>query len=443
MGTRARAPPQTAGRFWGPISKMAEAKDPLAELILEAQQLARYGALTGKIGDTGLLAALADIEDADTLQWKDERTQRLLTAMSDAVARIAPVTLSDIRGWDPKKPKRFWLIDFHPLLIFLSFVLMLATFLATDQYNRGVIVSQQIDELRSENASWVFNKTLLDAISVSIGDNQDRERYVEYIDKLRGLNDRSYSYTLAALNYVAETDPTRAIASAWNLIFSPEESRPDLPQQNNCPSQQTDRTTTASLVASPDQAPTAKTVSTGDITAQNTVEGQTPSMAEALKQLSTDLLCANNIGVAANNLNVVYAAQSQIKRQTASLALWTLPALYGALGASVFYMRRVLDPTLPDPPLWRLIYRIALGGFAGIILGWFWKPQVGLDSSFGNIGIDVFGWAFLIGFSVEVFFTLLDRLVNLMSEWARSIGMPRGTSTSAPAQTGQSAETAS
>jgi hypothetical protein len=422
---------------------MAEPKDPLNELLLEAKQLARYGALTGKIRDTSLLAAIADVDRVESPQWKDKRTQRLLTEMSDAVGRIAPVTLNDIRGWDPNRAKRFWIFQFHPTLIVLSCVLMFATVFVTHQYNRGVIINEQINELRSENASWLFNKTLLDAIGVSVGDNPDQERYIEYIHKLRELNGRSSSYTREALNWVAGTDPTRGLASAWNLLFYPQPFRSDLPQQNNCPDQEAARTITASVVSSQFQVPPARTAIVTDTAAPSTAEEQAPSMAKVLHRQITELLCENNIGVAPDHLSLVYAVRSSIEAQTALLALWVLPALYGALGASVFYMRRVLDPTLPDPPVWRLIYRIALGGFAGIILGWFWKPQVDLDSTFGNIGIDVFGWAFLIGFSVEVFFTLLDRLVNLMSAWARSIGIPRGTSTSAPAQTGQSAETAS
>ena len=101
------------------------------------------------------------------------------------------------------------------------------------------------------------------------------------------------------------------------------------------------------------------------------------------------------------------------------LVSWLLPGLYGLLGACVFVMRDLLhdnvlsrvrgDARIVD--LLTLLLRVALGGLAGIIIGWFSVPT-SLTGSSAAISISSipFGMAFLAGFSIESLFALLDRL---------------------------------
>lgn len=91
--------------------------------------------------------------------------------------------------------------------------------------------------------------------------------------------------------------------------------------------------------------------------------------------------------------------------------LWVLPALYGALGAALYHMRRVLNPILPNPSPLRILYRITVSAFAGIVIAWIWAPGAQANEDFQNIGVNLFVAAFLVGYSIDVFFTLLDRLV--------------------------------
>jgi hypothetical protein len=85
------------------------------------------------------------------------------------------------------------------------------------------------------------------------------------------------------------------------------------------------------------------------------------------------------------------------------------------LGAVIFHMRRLLDPSLPNPSVPRFIYRIVLGGFAGIILVWFWTPSAPAHSAAEFAPLTAFGLAFLFGFSTDVFFQALDRMVSNLS----------------------------
>ena len=112
---------------------------------------------------------------------------------------------------------------------------------------------------------------------------------------------------------------------------------------------------------------------------------------------------------------MIYATRSKVHL----LVSWLLPGLYGLLGACVFVMRDLLhdnvlskvrgDARIVD--LLTLLLRVALGGLAGIIIGWFSVPT-SLTGSSAAISISSipFGMAFLAGFSIESLFALLDRL---------------------------------
>jgi hypothetical protein len=109
---------------------------------------------------------------------------------------------------------------------------------------------------------------------------------------------------------------------------------------------------------------------------------------------------------------VIYDTQIKINM----LVTWLLPGLYGLLGACVYVMRRLIltRHTLPGNGsalnALSLLLRIALGGLAGIIIGWFWVPGAGSPGSLSQITSIPFGIAFLAGFSIETLFSLLDKL---------------------------------
>jgi hypothetical protein len=97
-----------------------------------------------------------------------------------------------------------------------------------------------------------------------------------------------------------------------------------------------------------------------------------------------------------------------------------LPGLYGLLGACVFLMRDLLrvglskadgDARIVD--VLSLLLRVALGGLAGIIIGWFWVPTLPTPSTSAIAVSSIsFGMAFLAGFSIDSLFALLDRLIK-------------------------------
>lgn len=89
-----------------------------------------------------------------------------------------------------------------------------------------------------------------------------------------------------------------------------------------------------------------------------------------------------------------------------------LPLMYGLLGAGVFLLRGYLKdshPSLGDqwPRGATAFLRLGLGGIAGLAIGWFWIPKAG-ENPFQNTP---FALAFLAGFSIELLFSLLDRIL--------------------------------
>lgn len=98
-----------------------------------------------------------------------------------------------------------------------------------------------------------------------------------------------------------------------------------------------------------------------------------------------------------------------------------IPALFGAIGSLMYYMRTVLNPMRINPTFREVAFRVALGGLAGVLIVWiwqgFWRGQEN-----GGLAYGVFILAFVAGFSERVFFDLLDRLVKIGSEAVRSIG---------------------
>ncbi|MEW9804564.1 hypothetical protein ABUE31_01020 [Mesorhizobium sp. ZMM04-5] len=112
----------------------------------------------------------------------------------------------------------------------------------------------------------------------------------------------------------------------------------------------------------------------------------------------------------------------QVKGIIAPYAAWILPALFACLGAMIYFLRLLVDPTQPSPRVNRLVHRMALAALAGVIAGWFWEPAFGSNSEFQAAGLGLFTFAFVIGFSIEIFFSLLDRFVELSSSAISRLG---------------------
>jgi hypothetical protein len=94
---------------------------------------------------------------------------------------------------------------------------------------------------------------------------------------------------------------------------------------------------------------------------------------------------------------------------------YLLPLLYGWIGATAYVVRSLSREARER--LYRrendtaYTLRIFLGSLAGLAIGWFLKPE---DVT-GFNAISPFALAFAAGYSVDLLFTLLDKIVNAFS----------------------------
>jgi hypothetical protein len=143
-------------------------------------------------------------------------------------------------------------------------------------------------------------------------------------------------------------------------------------------------------------------------------------------------MVAYGLGIAAADVSAAYFNRRQAEAAASLLGGSMLPVLYGLLGASVYLLRRYLGETtgeLERDLAMRAYLRLGLGGIAGLAIGWFWAPTVGKTGVEGvvNLSTAPFALAFLAGFSIELLFSILDRIIAAINPntAARSPAGPR------------------
>jgi hypothetical protein len=110
----------------------------------------------------------------------------------------------------------------------------------------------------------------------------------------------------------------------------------------------------------------------------------------------------------------------RIREKVALRTVWLLPFLYGLLGSAVYLMRNSSNVRTPAMNWLATAMRLSLGGVAGIVIGWFSGEASSSIASTATLSIP-FALAFLMGYGIDVLFSLLDRL-------NRAIGDVRGVS---------------
>lgn len=115
--------------------------------------------------------------------------------------------------------------------------------------------------------------------------------------------------------------------------------------------------------------------------------------------------------------DVMFGVLFYEQMQAADFALnafqgYLLPLLYGLLGALIFVLRtllreiRALTYNFDSDIRYRL--RMTLGALAGMIVGWFLKP----DDAEALASLSPMALAFLMGYNVDVLFSIMDRAID-------------------------------
>ncbi len=391
----------------------------LDHLIEDADRVVDVGVRLGRLRSTDVVDALRVAKEAVAAgdgAALPAAAAALQKTLNDAVRDIAPITLNDLRaGWTPfpvRSPRRLGTILFGAFSILL---LAVAAYM-TQLYDRARAIYATTIELQDahgeEQSARLFG--LL---------KRNREDVVESL--VNGKKDflyEAFSKALADLQatnlkYQAYWPTANEVLNDLNVVGQIQDwFRPAAVAD---PANPTNNAAIAEILKSNgsygSDAPADEKVAS-------------PRAAADFKDVDIRTLLAYYLDDvkgfnSAINVNFdpvrppdysVYIIRFRDKVHF--LGAWLLPALYGMLGAVIFHMRRLQDPTVPNPSWLRFAYRIVLGGFAGIIVVWFWTPAPAKTSQQEFATLTSFGVAFLVGFSTDVFFQALDRLVNYASQ---------------------------
>ena len=287
---------------------------------------------------------------------------------------------------------------------------------ASGLYNTALELQNDKGAQQTVSLFGTLKKNQKDVIESLNGGSKDflYEAFNKSLMDIEALNARALSYSPMANESIVELNFSRQIAAAiespFHWLFT--QSSDDLAKSGNA--------AIDALIAKgkygPSNAGSSNAVLTSDLSKPvlintNDLDQELEAHFNNIKKFEARI----NVGFDPLIPPDYSAYIFQFQQGLSALGLWILPALYGALGAVIFLMRRVLDPTLPSPTWLRFPFRIILGGFAGIILIWLWAPSATATApSFASLGS--FGIAFIVGYSTDVLFQGLDRLVVYMSQ---------------------------
>lgn len=392
----------------------------LDELLRDAMAVALFGQRVGKLPSNALQTAIAKVKRKPDISWADDEVVQLQSALNEAVRAIDPVTILDIRsGWNPfarslSKKFSIWLKSLS-FLIF-AFVLIICASGATVILNQGNIIAKELSDLREMQPPRRIGELQRQLINAAPAIKDDvtpesvlaREVYFRALEDLRDIDQRLTMFIPASAAF--EEEYKNPISLSKNILFymvgdelPPPDGKQNLPFNMSCQKE-----------------------AFAGIKQQfvNSDFGRKPigMMFSQYQEDSLDLFCYQGLIYQPSMVPPIGEKLSRVNQVLSMYSLWILPAIYGALGATIYFMRSILDPLLPDPPTGKILLRVALGALAGIILGWFWTPDSVTANDIGSVGFSLFGMAFLLGFSIDVFFVMLERLVAIGKNFFSAVG---------------------
>ncbi len=410
----------------------------LAGLIQDAEAVADVGVRLGKIEGLSLFTAIEEAKAALAASGScAAEAARLQQAIATAVRQLTPITLSDIRsGWRPFQDGATANVE-KVLFALLCFVVLFATAYVTQVYHRATLLYQTTLELEdsrgSEQAVRLFG--LLKKNQHDVGESLTSggkdflyESFNKSLNDLTSMNVKSLAYipmataSLCELDFsgrfyhrlshpfggqkASSSDALECYSDATDKYVVPKDLQASLDMTSSAPGPSTTAIAPAVLndaAAAPDQSADASDAK---------MQAMLNSYFENLRNFTS------SINVAFDPLYPRDYSYFRFRFEQSLILLgnWILPGLYGMLGAIIFLMRRILDPALPSPTWLRFPFRIIMGGFAGIIVAWIWSPSPNHPSLPAFASLGAFGLAFIIGYSTDFFFLLLDRIVNYLSQ---------------------------
>jgi len=113
-----------------------------------------------------------------------------------------------------------------------------------------------------------------------------------------------------------------------------------------------------------------------------------------------------------------------IRSRLVEISRWWLPILYGALGAVLFCLVRMLDKDQISPKLSEVLLRMVFGAFAGFVVSTLFVPSGVFTGQFSGSTPGASLLSLVFGYSLDSFTALLTRLNQLVVDSTRKASPP-------------------
>jgi hypothetical protein len=422
------------------------------ELLQDAALVLHYAARAGRLADDALVAAINRVRSASPDAVSPE-LPALVAALNGAVRSIAPMTLVELRAglspFDRKGQARLR----KSQVIFAVLTIVLATLVAdyTEYLHRQDTAMTTLRQLQESHPLEKLNdlrKMVQIEAVLSKHDPIHYDKYHRSTTELRDLLDRlSSAYEVLKgvktqgtyLSRLAHwVNPAGPLTEWIGQVTRSHPAPADADSNSNAAPSAGGAVTTQHPITPPaqpavtsyEEAAAAAKADASDVCDER-VElppGEPKKYPPWVKLIVADSQAeqcfSEKLRLSFNSLPPTAPLFFDIQTSMATLNGWVLPFLYGLLGASVFVMRMLLDPRAPTLGFAPALLRVSLGGIAGIIIGWFSISTGATGQAVPTISVVPFGLAFCAGFSIEILFSVLDRINKTLTDQTPSSPKP-------------------
>jgi hypothetical protein len=395
--------------------------DEALDLIRDAKLMAAYAARVGRLKTKAILTEIQRLEAIAPAERRGHAAFVALMLEVNALSKtIAPVTLADLSpAWRPFHEHQHDRL-MRPVIAGVSALLLLILGYFTYIYSEAKLVHGQLVEVQKQDiyarAEQLYNlsfqvKYLGMPPTPPPNPDPDALRYFQEYDRLKTLQEQLFTSTTRADRLVAQSELAPVALFVSRLI-----GRRARADEKGGPGQAPlDLTATQISIfdnnprydeAPPPPAPPAN----GSDSATGTLAYYN-RMIDYLGQLG--ITSAQSAEESSTVEGWIGERISKLDHIVAIYGLWILPAIYALFGTMFFQLRSLMKPLLPNPNL--ILARGALAVMAGVSISWVFSSFLDKSADGHPGGITVFGLAFLFGYSIDVFFSALDRLTASLS----------------------------
>ena len=378
---------------------------------------------------------LTKVEEAvDRNSTSPNDIQTLNKVMARCLALVTPLTLQDARNFYSSATTKLGILPFAVNLIALYLIVIIVN-LTTD-FNIG---TSALTDLSKIDLSAHLGQ-LQDTYDLESADKRDQAKIQANIKLLRA-NDSAVNTASSKLAPLTQLVQRNNLPNWCVIFFSP---------IANCRSSFTDSAKEAAVKAEStapgDTATLNISIPSGEASLSMTTSTSASTSAPTSASASVALKAIKNsnelqaygfsLGLSSSDNSILqglFLIEAEASIVLMFLGSSILPLFYGLLGASVYLMRQFFGdaPQTETTPttLGRVLLRLGLGGIAGLAIGWFWTPSASKNVSDATMfATTPFALAFLAGFSIELLFSILDRVILAITPGGKPIPPKSATS---------------